>query len=201
MGYVTRAIDVAFTIILSHSRLPGIFCGAHPGLPRVGWLLDSSLSQNRYLPMAYAIWIIACMCLASHSRPIRSRYPATANLLWAYTSEVKDLFSVHRLSLITPDVDVRLNAGSALSHQQVLTKLSRVSYPLDILYADRCIKTVFVEVFFFVWCTLIAQVVLSARYGLIPSTIPVDHHWRYFTLIDCTQSRSETRPLQVYLCP
>ena len=41
-------------------------------------------------------------------------------------------------------------------------------------YACRCNKSAFVEGLFFVWCTLIAQVVLSLRYEITPSSICSD---------------------------
>lgn len=48
--------------------------------------------------------------------------------------------------------------------------------PLNFLYPDRCSKTAFIQVFFFVWCTFIAQVVLTIRYGVIPSITCVGFH-------------------------
>ena len=48
--------------------------------------------------------------------------------------------------------------------------------PLDFLYPHRCSKTAFIQVFFFVWCTFIAQVVLTVRYGTMPSITCVDSH-------------------------
>jgi len=34
----------------------------------------------------------------------------------------------------------------------------------DLSDTDRCSKTAFLQIFFFVWCTLIAQIILTTRY-------------------------------------
>lgn len=46
----------------------------------------------------------------------------------------------------------------------------------DVLGVDRCTKTAFIEIIFFVWCTLTAQIILNARYRMILSMISVDPH-------------------------
>ena len=47
---------------------------------------------------------------------------------------------------------------------------------LDLPCADRCTKSAFIEVLFFVWCTLIAQIVLNVRYETVPSSIYLNLH-------------------------
>jgi hypothetical protein len=38
----------------------------------------------------------------------------------------------------------------------------------------RCTKTAFIEIVFFVWCTLIAQIILNARYDMVPAPTSID---------------------------
>ena len=59
-----------------------------------------------------------------------------------------------------------LNARLAItirSHPPPTMSLMTVPIP-DLSDTDRCSKTAFLAPFFFVWCTLIAQIILTTRY-------------------------------------
>ena len=66
--------------------------------------------------------------------------------------------------------DVRLYAGSATGAcSYPLPTMSQMpALPLDRFDTDRCSNTAFIEPGFFVWCTLIAQIILSTRHETVP---------------------------------
>jgi hypothetical protein len=76
---------------------------------------------------------------------------------------------------VIPDIAVRLHIRSVINGDSRPSPAAH-NLPLNFLYPDRCSKTAFIQVFFFVWCTFIAQVVLTIRYGMIPSIARIDSH-------------------------
>ena len=52
---------------------------------------------------------------------------------------------------------------------------------LNLFDTGRCTRTAFIEIIFFVWCTLIAQIILTTRYGTVLSLISIDPHLIRFT--------------------
>ena len=75
----------------------------------------------------------------------------------------------------------------------------------DLFDADRCTKTAFIEIIFFVWCTLIAQIILNARYEMVLSlTDPHLIRFMFAGLQDIRHYDEEhhhRRSLRVHNCP
>lgn len=82
---------------------------------------------------------------------------------------------------------------------------------IPVLFVDkfdvkRCTKTAFIEIVFFVWCTLIAQIILSVRHEIIPPPTR-DHHLICLILMGLQDLRYHSeehscyRILCVHNCP
>ena len=71
VGYVIQVMDIPSFTMLSQSSLRDILFGAlrdstsNPASPSPK---RSSPTQNRYLPLAYGAWIVACMYSRTYSR-------------------------------------------------------------------------------------------------------------------------------------
>ena len=97
-----------------------------------------------------------------------------------YTHEVRDSTRSPESWLIRATASVlvcRCTSKLWVSGQRILTHtylLHRARSPLHpwmYFRTFRCSKTAFIEVLFFVWCTLIAQIVLNLRCEVIPLPI------------------------------
>lgn len=138
--------------------------------------------------MAYTIWVAVCTLSSQHQRHTHSGpRPIAANFSWAYTYEVRSrslVFPLENVSDRTSSaIDVRSNAKSVtgICLRSYTTSRTR---PLssNSLYADRCTRSAFIEILFFVWCTLIAQVILNVRYEVILRSICLDRHCAWLSL-------------------
>ena len=106
----------------------------------------------------------------------RSKRSITANFSWSYTYEVRVLASVCAL-INSPDglfVSVRRCTFKSWTGDQLTLTPTFHDIPnaSSAPGADRCDKTAFVEILFFVWCTQIAQTILNARYEMISPRHP-----------------------------
>ena len=87
-GVCIRVIDASFTA-LSRTSLGDILPGEHCCNPSLSLTQQSSHStQNRYLPMLYTVWIVACMCCGRRFKIYSLSNFIIANLSWAFTNKV-----------------------------------------------------------------------------------------------------------------
>lgn len=89
MGYVTRVPNEPPIDFVGSYKVFVVYILVRLATPQVQSMSGLTPAQNRYLPMAYTLWVLVCMCSKQRSKSTLSLHSITANYSWSYTYEVR----------------------------------------------------------------------------------------------------------------